>query len=153
MQVVVASPRQHRPRLRVVLFALVAAAGLAVIGARPAHAAEPCWQAVVSDWSDGRIDGTYPVHCYREALRQMPEDVRLYSSAEDDIRHALAASIGTPGEPPTAAGPSSSGTNGLTVLLVVGGGVLALMGALALAGFALRRGTRRRPETSESMRR
>jgi cobalamin synthase len=29
------------------------------------------------------------VHCYREALARLPEDIRIYSSAEDDIRRAL----------------------------------------------------------------
>jgi hypothetical protein len=108
---------------------------------------------VVTDWSDGRIDGTYPVHCYHEALQRLPEDVRLYSSAEDDIRHALAANVGTPGEPPAAAGPASSTTSWVTVLLVLAGGVAALIGALALAGYALHRGSRRRRETPGLMRR
>lgn len=142
MQVVVMSPRQHRPRARVALFALVAAAALAALVVRPAHAAQPCWQAVVSDWSDGRIDRTYSVDCYREALQRLPQDVRLYSSAEGDIRQALAAAVAA-GVPPK--GPGSSGSSGgwLSVLLVLGGGVAALMAALAALGIAVRRRGRR----------
>jgi hypothetical protein len=43
----------------------------------------------VRDWSDGRIDGAYPVSCYRTALAKLPEDLRVYSNAPDDITAAL----------------------------------------------------------------
>ena len=43
------------------------------------------------DWRDGRIDGTYSVSCYQAALAQLPEDLRIYSSAESDIKRALLA--------------------------------------------------------------
>jgi hypothetical protein len=61
----------------------------------PALAAGPssisCGQKVLRDWSDdGRIETTFAAHCYREAIAHLPTDVRLYSSAEDDITHALA---------------------------------------------------------------
>ncbi len=65
------------------------AACVAGIAPPPVSAAAPCWQQVVSDWEDGGIGSTYPVHCYREALARLPEDIRIYSSAEDDIRRAL----------------------------------------------------------------
>lgn len=67
----------------------VLAACAAGIAPPPVSAAAPCWQQVVSDWADGGIGSTYPVHCYREALARLPEDLRIYSSAEDDIRRAL----------------------------------------------------------------
>jgi hypothetical protein len=53
-------------------------------------AAKPCWQVLVRDWADGAISNLYPIHCYRQALQNMPEDVRLYSNASDDINRALA---------------------------------------------------------------
>jgi hypothetical protein len=65
------------------------AACAAGIAPPPVSAAAPCWQQVVSDWEDGGIGSTYPLHCYREALAGLPEDIRIYSSAEDDIRRAL----------------------------------------------------------------
>ena len=49
-----------------------------------------CWKRLVEDWSVGGISNLYPISCYREALRHLPEDVRLYSSASDDIGRALA---------------------------------------------------------------
>jgi hypothetical protein len=64
---------------------LLAALAFAATG----QAATGCASALLQDWRDGRIDGTYPVACYRGALDQMPEDVRIYSSAESDIKRAL----------------------------------------------------------------
>jgi hypothetical protein len=70
---------------------------LAVVGGTPpdrAAAARPsCAKVVVRDWSDGRIDGDYAVGCYRAALKSLPADLRVYSSAPDDIRQALSARI------------------------------------------------------------
>ena len=44
---------------------------------------------LINDWYDGRIDGIYAIHCYRDALKHLPADVDTYSSARDDIRQAL----------------------------------------------------------------
>jgi hypothetical protein len=54
-----------------------------------AKSAPPCWKTLINDWYDGRIDGIYAIHCYREALQHLPADVDTYSSARDDIRQAL----------------------------------------------------------------
>jgi hypothetical protein len=74
---------------------LVASAGvvLALGVAAPASAATPCWKALINDWYDGQIDQTYPAHCYTEAIHHLPQDVRQYSSAADDIRSAMIAAI------------------------------------------------------------
>ncbi len=58
-----------------------------------AAAKTPCWKQVLNDWSNGRAIGHYPLHCYREAVRNLPEDLRDYSSAADDILAALQAEI------------------------------------------------------------
>jgi hypothetical protein len=50
-----------------------------------------CWSALIKDWYDGRIDDTYPVHCYKDALKNLPPDVKTYSDAYDVISRALAA--------------------------------------------------------------
>jgi hypothetical protein len=65
--------------------------GIAVLlgSARPAAAATPCWKKLLNDWYDGRIDNVYPVHCYQDTLKHLPEDVSVYSSARDDILRAL----------------------------------------------------------------
>jgi lysozyme family protein len=74
-------------RVTVVAFSLFAAAAHAA----PASAATPCWKALLNDWYDGRIDHTYAVHCYQDALHHLPADVQTYSSAHDDIERALAS--------------------------------------------------------------
>jgi hypothetical protein len=97
--------------LRVLVSAGAAVASLLVLPA-PAAAAVPCWQRVISDWSDGRIDRTYPTACYAAALRHLPTDVKNYTDASDQIRRALFASIGKDRDatPPTAAPVRQSGS-------------------------------------------
>ena len=79
-------PARDALRALVVLAAFVAM--LAV--ASPAAAAQSCGRAVIDDWYDnGRVDGTYALHCYDDAIEILPRDVRDYSSAKDDIQRAL----------------------------------------------------------------
>ena len=56
--------------------------------AAPASAAA-CWQELMIDWYDGKIDRTYAVPCYRQAIDNMQADLKIYSSAQDDILRAL----------------------------------------------------------------
>jgi hypothetical protein len=85
------------PPRRLLLLAALAASLVAVA---PAAAAPACGGAVIEDWSDGRIDKQYPLHCYDEAVEMLPPDVRDYSSAEADMRRALqAAKRGNPAPP------------------------------------------------------
>lgn len=79
--------------MRMLLTSLVVQALLAV--APPsAPAAEVCWKVLVNDyWADGRLDRTYSVSCFREAIGKLPPDVREYSDAQDDLRRALAATV------------------------------------------------------------
>jgi len=73
--------------------AAVLAAGALVLAAPvpPTAAGTPaCWKRLINDWYDGTIDKTYPTPCYRQAIAHLPTDVRLYSSARDDILRALA---------------------------------------------------------------
>jgi len=74
--------------------ALIAAALVgSAVRPPPAQAATPCWKLLLNDWYDGRIDQTYAVHCYKDALKHLPSDVRTYSSAHDDILRALQSAI------------------------------------------------------------
>ena len=77
---------------RVSLRLLVA---IAAVATAPSAAAviptDDCGQRIIRDWrSGGRVDDMYPLACYRAALRALPEDVRQYSNAEEEIRRALA---------------------------------------------------------------
>ena len=79
------------PALPVRIFGLVLLlALLLMVGAKPAAAKTPCWKQVVNDWvEDSRIDRTYPRQCYSDALKNVPNDVKDYSSFEEDIQSAL----------------------------------------------------------------
>jgi len=56
--------------------------------------AATCWKELVNDyWADNRVDRTYPISCYREAMEKLPRDVQEYSDAQDDLRRALLAAI------------------------------------------------------------
>jgi hypothetical protein len=100
------------------------AATLVAAGAQPAAAAgakkpaPACWKTLLNDWYDGRIDGTYPIHCYRDALKHLPSDVDTYSSARSDIERALqsaraaARKVGRALAPNTLIQPATANGNG-----------------------------------------
>ena len=124
-----------------------------------------CGDAVLRDWADGAIDGVYSANCYLAAIESLPEDVRAYSSAEDDITRALqsrgggrpsssgagdAASEDAPSARQLSAAaadpaqPSASSSLRLppvpVLVLVAIGVVLAAAGATASLGRRARRG-------------
>ena len=58
---------------------------VAAFGAAPAGAASTasCAKQVIADWYDNnRVDRIYPLRCYRQAIKLLPVDVRVYSGAE-----------------------------------------------------------------------
>ncbi|HEY6069068.1 MAG TPA: hypothetical protein VIU81_10255 [Gaiellaceae bacterium] len=111
------------------LIAALAAVVTVLVTAGPAAAAPNCASRVLKDWQDGRLDGTYPVPCYRQALAQLPEDVRVYSSAQNDITRALQARLGTP-RVRTVAARTAGHDRGISLLAVLGvtGAVLLIAG-------------------------
>jgi hypothetical protein len=118
---------------RKTLLAAALLAGVLVV-AGPASAAKPdsatggkgCGNALIRDWYDGRIDKTYPVHCYQDALKHLPNDVRNYSDAWDVISRALADAtrgekkadpdkpVPPPSEPTTSSTTTHHGTTTTT---------------------------------------
>ena len=75
---------------------LVAALAALAFGAAapPAAAQAPCWRQILNEWTDNRqIDATYPLHCYREAIAHVPEDLRVYTGIVDDITSARQQAI------------------------------------------------------------
>ena len=86
---------------------LVAAFAALLVVAAPAVAAKSCARAVIDDWyDDGRVDGTYPLHCYDDAIENLPRDVADYSSAKEDIQRALQARMRNEEAPPATTDPS-----------------------------------------------
>lgn len=49
----------------------------------------PCWKQIQNDWvNDGKIEGVYPLHCYGEAIKHVPEDLAQYTGIIDEINAA-----------------------------------------------------------------
>ena len=68
-----------------------------------------CAQRVIRDWySGGRVDGTYPLRCYRAAIRALPSDVLHYSNADRDIARALAYARRGRSDPRTGSTPTQA---------------------------------------------
>jgi hypothetical protein len=113
------------------LFAMVLSlAAFACAGT--ASAAQSCASRLMADWKDGRIDKVYAVSCYRTALAHLPEDVRVYSTAQSDITRALQARVG---KVSLKSAESHQENKGVSPLLVVGitAGILVAAGSVAAA--------------------
>lgn len=105
MTAATARPQPSRQAIRAV-FVLAAFFSLLVATA-PASAAPSCGRQVIDDWyDDGRVDGTYKLHCYDDAIEILPRDVRDYSSAKEDIERALQAKLRGEPAPPATTDPS-----------------------------------------------
>jgi hypothetical protein len=76
---------------RAVAAAVVVVAFFVTASTISAYSLDICAQRVIRDWySGGRVDGVYPLPCYRAAIRALPADVLQYSDADRDIASALA---------------------------------------------------------------
>ena len=113
---------------RLLLLALLVVAATAIPA--QASAAGPCRNDIYDDWyQDGKIASTYPISCYRDAIKHVHGDAQIYSSLTDDIRAAMQAAIsrahgksnvpnqvgkGVPASETSSSGSTSSGdaTNG-----------------------------------------
>ena len=86
--------------MRAIIFTATLAVGAfaaAIAFAAPARAGSTCAAAVIQAWHEGRLDGSFAPACYRQALGELPEDIRIYSSAQGDINRALIASLARKG--------------------------------------------------------
>jgi len=105
---------RNRPAA-IFLFIPALLAGVTMLLAMPgqASAAKPCWERVINDWlNDGRIDGTYSVKCYQQALKNVHEDMRDYSNVTDVIQAAMQNALSSPGKTGSGSGPGGSPGNG-----------------------------------------
>ena len=96
----------------------MAAAG-ALLLAGTAAAKEPCWQTLIDDWYDGRIDNVYPVACYREALehharRRRPSTRASATTSTGRSQAAIAAQGPSGGSSGGTPPPTSGGVKGET---------------------------------------
>ena len=110
----------------------VAATGAALFFAGSAGAAQNCGERVLADWRDGRLDSTYTVACYRQALAELPEDVRVYSSAQSDITRALQARVQVQAAKSEEVGHAGGGVSPLLVVAITAA-ILVAAGSVAAA--------------------
>ena len=73
---------------RVTVLIVITSALTLAFGASSAFA-KPCWQRLIDDWYDGRIDLVYPRKCIQKALENAPEDIRSYSDLQSDMTRFL----------------------------------------------------------------
>jgi hypothetical protein len=107
---------------------------------------------VLDDWTDNtRLNKTYPIRCYDEALENLPEDIVSYTDAYDQISDARQAALrgddldrGTESNNPAGGGdPDDDGDGPLGDLLGIGSGssdsiplpllILGILAALLMA--------------------
>jgi hypothetical protein len=112
-------------------YAFAALLAAAVFSGSAAGATD-CSARLLSDWQDGRIDRTYPVHCYRDALASLPEDLQVYSTAQSDLTRALQAQLQAPQQAKAAGGGSDSGDVSPLLVLAVTAGLVLAGGSLAV---------------------
>lgn len=143
--------------------AVLGVAALA-IAAPPASAqTTPCWKQIIDDWvDDGIIQGVYPLHCYSDAIKHVPNDLQQYTGIVDDITAARqrgartvqshtptqpAAPAGNPNDPDKgmwnsaidSLGPTNSDSLPLPLLILAGlAVVMVTAGAVGLATRHLR---------------
>jgi hypothetical protein len=125
--------------------AIALLSSLVLLAPATAPAATPCGDAVMGDWADGGIDGRYAPRCYGEALDGLPEDVRAYSTAADDIAQALRARIRETRGPASARrdGSAPTGRAASVPVPLVSGAVIALLLAVAAVAQLLARRLKR----------
>jgi hypothetical protein len=76
------------------MVAVAALALLAFAGSASASSSKAdCADAVLDDWTRGALGSGYSPECYEQAIDALPEDLRAYTTAADDITRAgIAAS-------------------------------------------------------------
>jgi len=119
--------------------ALIVAAGCAY----PSSARPACADAILEDWTNGALDTRYAPECYEAAIDSLPEDLRSYTTASDDIsRAAIAASRTAPTRQLASVSPADESVRAFPVEVAVLAGVVSALAAAGLAAALLRR---RRP--------
>jgi hypothetical protein len=102
----------------------------ALLAAGTARASTSCWERVISDWSaHDAVRGSYAPGCYRAAIAKLPEDLRSYSSASDDIQRALQTRLTKAAATPRT---KADGTGGGSTHLLLFAAVLVAVVALAV---------------------
>jgi hypothetical protein len=131
------------PSLRRCLISLAFAVVVTFVGCGAAAAARPaCADAVLHDWTKGTLGSEYAPECYQAAIDALPEDLRAYTSAADDItRAAISAGRNTSATRQLADVPvGKDDPSAFPTEVVVLVGLLLATAAAGLAAALVRRG-------------
>ena len=144
--------RTRPPLIRAAVALAVLVAAFAV--SSTADAASPCSKTILDDWLDNdRIDHIYDLPCYEAAIDAIPEDIRIYTNAEEVISRAFQNVSGKRIAQRQLEGPSrvespgpdvvppvdSSASTALPLPLLVLGGMSVVLLAAGGLGYASRR--------------
>lgn len=143
--------RHLTPLIRALAIAAVLIAAFVATGT--ASAATLCGKAILDDWLDNdRIDRIYELSCYEAAIDAIPEDIRIYTNAEEVISRAFQNVSGkrldrqlegpsTVETPPSGYVPpvDSSASTAFPLPLLVLGGMSAALLAAGGVGYVSRR--------------
>jgi len=81
--------RQPSARRRLTTSLVALATALVLSASAYGGSARPdCAAAVLDDWTKGTLGSGYAPDCYEQALDALPEDLRAYTTAADDITRA-----------------------------------------------------------------
>lgn len=121
--------------------ALAAIALVVATGCAYASAARPaCADAILEDWTNGALEATYPPDCYQAAIDALPEDLRAYTTAADDIsRAAVAANRAPPTRQLASAPVADESVRALPVAVVVLAGLVTAVAATGVTACLVRR--------------
>jgi hypothetical protein len=130
---------------------MVAVAALTVLAfagsASASTSRTDCADAVLDDWTRGTLGSGYSPDCYERAVDALPEDLRAYTTAADDITRAgiaasRAADVGTASRSARRLPDASVADDQLRAFpteVAVLGGVLAVILPAGLAAALVRR--------------
>ena len=134
-------------RLNVPLVAVLAALAFGVF-AQGGTAGTACADAVLDDWTRGTLGSGYAPECYEAAIDALPEDLRAYTTAADDItraaiaanRNADVAATGSQGDRQLADTPAESDElRSFPTQVAALAGLLTVLLSCGLAAALLRR--------------
>jgi hypothetical protein len=102
--------------------------------ARPA-----CADAVLDDWTKGTLGSGYSPECYEAAIDALPEDLRAYTTAADDITRAAISASRNASSRQLADLPAESDPSAFPTQVAALVGLLIVTGASGLAAALIRR--------------
>lgn len=118
-----------------ILLAVVAGCGY------PSTARPACADDILADWTKGALGPTYSAECYEAALEALPEDLRAYTTAADDISRVAveAGRSDAPARQLVSASIQDESVSALPPAVAFLGALVALVAVSGIAAAIVRR--------------